>query len=119
MRSLPTGRGSGRSSTTTGRSDNPGSPGGVAGTRPGAFSRRIDPMANGEAVSPRGPGARGALAPVARAPATVEFHYTQTDSFSALLKQLGASLAVTTYQANKLLVARAAGDGLSTLVRTF
>src|SRR4051794_16119879 len=53
------------------------------------------------------------------APAAVEFRYTQTDSFPALLNQLGASLLVTTYQANKLLVARAAGSGLSTLVRTF
>ena len=49
----------------------------------------------------------------------VEFHYTQTDSFVALLQQLGASLLVSTYQANKLLVARAAGGGLSMLVRTF
>ena len=48
----------------------------------------------------------------------VEFHYTQTDSFVALLQQLGASLLVSTYQANKLLVVRAAGGGLSTLVRT-
>ena len=53
------------------------------------------------------------------APAAVEFRYTQTDSFAALLKQLGASLLITTYQANKLLVARAAGSGLSMLVRTF
>jgi uncharacterized protein (TIGR03032 family) len=53
------------------------------------------------------------------APASVEFHYTQTDSFVALLHQLGASLLVSTYQANKLLVVRAAGGGLSTLVRTF
>ena len=53
------------------------------------------------------------------APAAVEFRYTQTDSFVALLQQLGASLLVTTYQANKLLVARAAGAGLSMLVRTF
>ena len=52
-------------------------------------------------------------------PAAVEFHYTQTDSFVALLQQLGASLMVSTYQANKLLVARAAGGGLSMLVRTF
>src|SRR2546423_8291829 len=52
-------------------------------------------------------------------PAAVEFHYTQTDSFVALLQQLGASLLVSTYQANKLLVARAAGGGLSMLVRTF
>src|SRR3954451_13851819 len=51
--------------------------------------------------------------------AAVPFHYTQTDGFVALLTQLGMSLLVTTYQANKLLVARAAGAGLSMLVRTF
>jgi hypothetical protein len=33
-------------------------------------------------------------------PAPVAFHYTQTDSFVALLNQLGASLLVSTYQAN-------------------
>ncbi len=49
----------------------------------------------------------------------VSFHYTQTDSFAALLQLLGASLLVSTYQANKLLVARATGGGLSMLVRTF
>jgi hypothetical protein len=53
------------------------------------------------------------------APTAVEFHYTHTDSFVALLHQLRASLWVTTYQANKLLVVRAAPNGLSTLVRTF
>ena len=53
------------------------------------------------------------------APTAVEFHYTQSDSFVAVLKQLGASLLVSTYQANKLLVARTAGGGLSMLVRTF
>src|SRR5947209_13942306 len=52
-------------------------------------------------------------------PAAVAFHYTQTESFVALLRQLGASLLVSTYQANKLLVARATGGGLSMLVRTF
>src|SRR5262249_6211647 len=53
-------------------------------------------------------------------PATaVPFHYTQSESFVALLKQLSASLLVTTYQSNKLLVARATGNGLSLLVRTF
>jgi uncharacterized protein (TIGR03032 family) len=57
--------------------------------------------------------------PTPAAPASVEFHYTQTESFVALLHQLGASLLVSTYQANKLLVARAAGGGLSMLVRTF
>lgn len=53
------------------------------------------------------------------APAPVEFRYIQTDGFTALLQQLDASLVITTYQANKLLVARAAGPGLSMLVRTF
>ena len=53
------------------------------------------------------------------APTAVEFRYTQSDSFVALLKQLGVSLLVTTYQANKLLVVREAQGGLSTLVRTF
>src|SRR5262249_3508816 len=52
-------------------------------------------------------------------PAPVEFRYTQTDRFGAVLQELGASLLVSTYQANKLLVARATGAGLNTLVRTF
>lgn len=52
-------------------------------------------------------------------PPPVPFHYTQTDSFVSLLTELGASLLVSTYQANKLLVVRAARGGLSTLVRTF
>ena len=46
-----------------------------------------------------------------------EFHYTQTESFVALLHELRASLLVSTYQANKLLVVRANGSGLSTLDR--
>ena len=56
---------------------------------------------------------------IARRPEPVAFHYTQTDSFVALLHELGASLLVSTYQANKLLAVRANGLGLSTLVRTF
>lgn len=52
-------------------------------------------------------------------PAPMEFKYTQSESVPALLAQLRSSLLVSTYQANKLLVARAAGTGLSTLVRTF
>src|SRR5437868_4221713 len=66
------------------------------------------------------PPSQGAVASVtAAAPTSVEFRYTQTESFVALLQQLGASLLVSTYQANKVLVARAAGGGLSMLVRTF
>jgi uncharacterized protein (TIGR03032 family) len=55
----------------------------------------------------------------ASASATVEFRYAQTDSFTSLLQQLGISLLVSTYQANKLLVVRAVQGGLSTLVRAF
>src|SRR5439155_22098912 len=62
---------------------------------------------------------RDGAPPPAETSSAVEFRYTQTESFPALLKQLGASLIITTYQANKLLVARADGAGLSTLVRTF
>ena len=36
----------------------------------------------------------------------VSFNYVQSDSFVVLLHQLRASVLVTTYQANKLLVAR-------------
>src|SRR5262245_20441196 len=75
-------------------------------------------MSAGVTTPPRGPITDGAPA-VPAAPAAVEFRYTQTESFVALLHQLGASLLVTTYQANKLLVVRADGPGLSTLVRTF
>jgi uncharacterized protein (TIGR03032 family) len=64
--------------------------------------------------------ATAAPVPVAPAlPQAVAFHYTQTDSFVALLQEIGASLLFSTYQANKLLVARATGNGLSMLVRTF
>src|SRR5262245_15958918 len=75
-------------------------------------------MAVAAACLEQEPPAAGPASP-GPAPAAVEFHYTQTDSLVALLHQLQASLWVTTYQANKLLVVRAAGPGLSTLVRTF
>jgi uncharacterized protein (TIGR03032 family) len=61
----------------------------------------------------------GTAASPAPATAAVEFHYSQTDSFVALLQQLRASLLVSTYQANKLLVVRGTEGGLSTLVRHF
>src|SRR5438105_2770922 len=72
-------------------------------------------MAEVRAAPPSVPG--GGDAPAA--PGAVEFRYTQTESFPALLNELRASLLVSTYQANKVLVARAAGAGLSMLVRTF
>jgi uncharacterized protein (TIGR03032 family) len=49
----------------------------------------------------------------------VDFRFTQTPSFVELVRRLGVSVLVSTYQANKLLVARAARDGLSVLVRSF
>jgi uncharacterized protein (TIGR03032 family) len=58
-------------------------------------------------------------APTPPRTSAVEFHYTQTESFVEVLQELGSSLLVSTYQANKLLVARAAGAGLSMLVRSF
>jgi uncharacterized protein (TIGR03032 family) len=70
-------------------------------------------------TAPKGPTGDGAGAAAGAAPAPVAFRYTQTESFATLLHQLGASLLVSTYQANKLLVVRAQQGGLSTLVRTF
>jgi uncharacterized protein (TIGR03032 family) len=67
----------------------------------------------------QGPGRDGPPAAPGTGPSAVEFRYTQSDNFAALLNELAASLLVTTYQANKLLVVRAAQGGLSTLVRTF
>jgi len=44
--------------------------------------------------------------PAPAPPQAVEFRYTQTDGFVALLHEPGASLLVSTYQANKLLAVR-------------
>ena len=70
-------------------------------------------------ASPAKLGQRSAPDVAPACPSAVEFRYAQTETFPALLRQLCASLVITTYQANKLLVARAAGAGLSMLVRTF
>jgi uncharacterized protein (TIGR03032 family) len=58
-------------------------------------------------------------APAPARPEPVAFNFTQSDSFAPLLKQLGVSLLVTTYQANKLLAIREHSGGLSILVRSF
>ena len=80
-----------------------------------------DSGANAAVLGPREQSVDvGSTSPEAlRPPAPVAFHYTQSESFVALLHQLGATLLVSTYQANKLLALRANGQGLSTLVRTF
>ena len=64
------------------------------------------------------PAPGGAPPPPPR-PEPVAFHYAQSDTFAPLLEQLGVTLLVTTYQANKLLVLREHFGGLSILVRTF
>src|SRR5262245_27590935 len=71
------------------------------------------------AVPPVKPGDQGTPSASPTASASVEFRYTQTDGLVELLHRLGASLLVSTYQANKLLAVRAGSGGLSTLVRTF
>ena len=52
-------------------------------------------------------------------PAPVAFNFTQSETFAPLLRRLGASLLVTTYQANKVLAVREQLGGLSILVRSF
>jgi uncharacterized protein (TIGR03032 family) len=76
-------------------------------------------MSTAVAVPPMNREDQSTPSPPPAASAAVEFRYTQNESFVEVLQQLGASLVITTYQANKLLVARVAGAGLSTLVRTF
>jgi len=71
------------------------------------------------AMPPVQPGDQSTPSASPAAPNAVEFRYTQTDRFVELLHRLGASLLVSTYQANKLVAVRAGGGGLSTLVRTF
>jgi uncharacterized protein (TIGR03032 family) len=91
---------------------------GVAKRRASLFGNQREPVM----LAPSSPSVQKSGSADALPPPTasaVEFHYTQTESFVDLLKELGVSLLVSTYQANKLLVARAAGAGLSMLVRSF
>src|SRR5262245_18310924 len=74
-------------------------------------------MSTAVSIPPAKPGDQGP--PGAAPAAAVAFRYSQTDSFVEVLHRLGASLLVSTYQANKLLAVRAGRGGLSTLVRTF
>jgi uncharacterized protein (TIGR03032 family) len=71
------------------------------------------------ATMPIGSHAADVFPAAKAAPVAVTFKFSQTESFTALLKQLGISLLVTTYQANKLLVLREQRGGLSILVRSF
>jgi uncharacterized protein (TIGR03032 family) len=93
----------------------PRSPGSL-GSAPAASPAVDEAMRQWRSANPVGPPTNQ---PRPAPPPPVAFHYTQTDSFVALLYELHASLLVSTYQANKLLAVRAQGQGLSTLVRTF
>jgi uncharacterized protein (TIGR03032 family) len=53
------------------------------------------------------------------APAPTSLRAVHTPNFPALLRSLGASLLVTTYQAGKLVMIRDEGDHLNTHFRTF
>src|SRR5271168_1710123 len=55
----------------------------------------------------------------APAPAPASLRAVHTPNFPALLRSLGASLLVTTYQAGKLVMVRDEGDHLNTHFRTF
>lgn len=57
--------------------------------------------------------------PAASPPPVEPFRYEYSDGFPQLLQQLGLSLAVTTYQAGKLMVIRSDGQKLSMLLRSF
>jgi uncharacterized protein (TIGR03032 family) len=59
----------------------------------------------------------GAQCPTAEDPAALRAAHTA--NFPALLRQVGASLLVTTYQAGKLVLIRDEGDHLNTHFRTF
>ncbi|MBL8898726.1 MAG: TIGR03032 family protein [Planctomycetes bacterium] len=52
-------------------------------------------------------------------PEAPKFQYAHSPSFPVLLEQLGISLAVTTYQAGKLMLVRAEQGRVSTLLRSF
>lgn len=51
-------------------------------------------------------------------PTNLPFQFVYSSDFAALLQSLGASLAVTTYQAGKLMLVRADGGKLSLLLRS-
>jgi uncharacterized protein (TIGR03032 family) len=76
------------------------------------------PPRHRDAATPPAPGTPPAPE-TTPAPAPVAFNFTQSDGFAPLLRGLGASLLVTTYQANKLLAVREQHGGLSILVRSF
>ena len=63
------------------------------------------------------PAAEGTNKPQPAAPPSLRA--VHTPNFPALLRSLGASLLVTTYQAGKLVMVRDEGDHLNTHFRTF
>ena len=60
-----------------------------------------------------------AAAPAAPEPEAISFTSSHTSNFPALLRELGISLIVSTYQAGKLILVRAKGGELNTHFRDF
>lgn len=73
-------------------------------------------MSDEPQTSDAGPAADGAAAPQPVAPSLRAVH---TPNFPGLLRGLGCSLMVTTYQAGKVVMVRDEGDHLNTHFRTF
>lgn len=67
----------------------------------------------------RPPAAEPPMSPAPPAEPLGPLTAAHTPSFPALLRRLNCSLAVTTYQAGKLVLVRPEGDGLNTHYRTF
>jgi uncharacterized protein (TIGR03032 family) len=72
-------------------------------------------MENSEAATPAAAPDASAAPPVTEA----SFTSSHTSNFPALLRELGISLLVSTYQAGKLIIVRAQGDTLNTHFRQF
>ncbi len=68
---------------------------------------------------PQSPETEPATQPAGPTPAPPSLRAVHTPNFPALLRGLGASLLVTTYQAGKLVMVRDEGDHLNTHFRTF
>jgi uncharacterized protein (TIGR03032 family) len=81
------------------------------------------PPATQPAVRARSAGTAAAHAPAAPQAAAslqaMDFRSVYTQGFPQLLKQLGATLVVTTYQSGRLILVRADGDALNTHLRSF
>jgi len=86
-----------------------------------SFSRQVAYRGCAEASAQPSETSDGTTEPPAPAEtsAALPLRAVRTPNFPALLRQLGISLLVTTYQAGKLVLVRDEGDHLNTHFRTF